>query len=143
MEKIYSRKRINLPKVYFNRFPSGKNNSKKQKMIEIILILIVAIFIMFTIIQGINPIIDRICLDESRKKATIISNQQATEVMRNCKYEDMVTIYRDDDGNIKMIKSNIAVINEITSDVAVRIQQAMQDDNQGTINLRLREFYWQ
>lgn len=139
MEKIYSRKRINLPKIYFSKMPNGKKDLKKQKMLEISVILIIAILIMFMIIKGINPVIDRLCIEESRRKATIISNKEATEVMKNFTYEDMVSIYRDNDGNVKMLKSNIIAINAVTSDVAVRIQEGFQKDSEGIINLKLRK----
>ena len=142
MEKIYSRKRINLPKIYFSKMPNGKKDLKKQKMLEISVILIIAILIMFMIIKGINPVIDRLCIEESRRKATIISNKEATEVMKNFTYEDMVSIYRDNDGNVKMLKSNIIAINAVTSDVAVRIQEGFQKDSEGIINLKLRKLSW-
>lgn len=142
MEKIYSRKRINLPKIYFSKMPNGKKDLKKQKMLEISVILIIAILIMFMIIKGINPVIDRLCVEESRRKATIISNKEATEVMKNFTYEDMVSIYRDNDGNVKMLKSNIIAINAVTSDVAVRIQEGFQKDSEGIINLKFRKLSW-
>lgn len=142
MEKIYSRKRISLPKIYYSKIPNGKKDLRKQKMLEISIILIIAVVMAFMIIRGINPVIDRLCIEESRKKATLISNKQATEVMNDYTYEDMISIYRDNDGNVKMIKSNIITINAITSDVAVKIQENLQEENEGIINLKLRKSFW-
>ncbi len=142
MEKIYSRKRIKLPKFCFNSIPNRKMDKRKQILCKIGMILIISIFFMAVIINFINPIIDKLCLDESKKKATIISNREATNVMSNYSYEDMVTIYRGNDNNVTMIKSNIIVINEIISDVAIKIQEAFKKDTDSTIEIRLRKFKW-
>lgn len=140
MDKIYSRKRITLPKVYYERFSNKKMSTRKKRMLEIGLIFIIAISTMVIIIDGINPIINKLCVDASKKEATLVSNQKATEVMANYAYEDMVTIYKDNNNNITMLKSNIKVINEITSDVAVKIQEEFGKQNENTMNLRLRKF---
>lgn len=131
-----------MPRIYCARFPKGKDNSRKQKLLEISFILTFAIIVMIMIIKGINPILDKLCVDVSKKKATIISNQKATEVMEKYTYEDMVTIYRDNDGNISMLKSNIVAINAITSDVAVKIQEELENDNESKIYIKLRKFNW-
>ena len=140
MEKIYSRKRIKLPKLYFNKIPNGKIDIRKQKIGKIVIILALSVFFMTVILNFINPIIDKLCLDESKKKATIISNREATNVMANYSYEDMVTIYRDDNNNVSMLKSNIIVINEIISDVAIRTQEALKKEADSEIKVRLRKF---
>lgn len=142
MDKIYSRKRITIPKVLFSKFPERKEDLKKRKRIKASLILIIAIFTMVSIVNGINPIINKLCIDASKKEATIVSNKKATEVMANYTYDDMVTIYRDSNDNITMLKSNIIVINEITSDVAQKIQEEFIDNTESTMYLRARKFNW-
>lgn len=140
MDKIYSRKRIKVPKVSFDNLQNGKIDLRKRKVFKAIMILIIALSTMAYIISGINPIINRLCIDASKKEATIVSNKKATEVMSNYKYDDMVTIYRDDSNNITMLKSNIIVINEITSDVAQKIQEEFNRNRESTIKIRLRKF---
>ena len=142
MDKIYSRKRITIPKVLFSKFPERKEDLKKRKRIKASLILIIAIFTMVSIVNGINPIINKLCIDASKKEATIVSNKKATEVMSNYTYDDMVTIYRDSNDNITMLKSNIVVINEITSDVAQKIQEEFVTNTESTMYLRARKFNW-
>ena len=142
MDKIYSRRRFTIPKVVVNRFSERKENLKNKRRIKIILVLIIAVFTMVSIINGINPIINKLCIDASKKEATIVSNKKATEVMANYTYDDMVTIYRDSNDNITMLKSNIIVINEITSDVAQKIQEEFISDTESTMYLRARKFNW-
>ncbi len=142
MDKIYSRKRITIPKVLFSKFPERKEDLKKRKRIKASLVLIIAIFTMVSVVNGINPIINKLCIDASKKEATIVSNKKATEVMSNYTYDDMVTIYRDSNDNITMLKSNIVVINEITSDVAQKIQEEFVTNTESTMYLRVRKFNW-
>ena len=140
MEKIYSRKRIQVPHIRFNQFPRGKANIKKRKLYEMILIITIAIFAMVMIINAINPIIDKICIDESRNKATLISNKKATEVMENYTYEDLMTIHRDNENNVSMLEANIIVINSLTSDIAVKIQEEINRDSKSMVHIKLRKF---
>ena len=128
-----------MPKVCFNRIPNGKIDIRKKKMLKSSLILIIAILVMFFIIKSINPIINKLCLDESKKKATLISNRQATNVMSRYSYDDIVTIYRDSNDNITMLKSNIIAINEITSDVAIKIQEEFEKNSESEIYVKIRK----
>ena len=143
MEKIYSRKRIRLPYINFknfNRFPRGRLDIKKRITSEILLTITIAIFAMVMIINAINPIIDKICVDESRNKATLIANKMTTEVMKDYNYEDLVTINRDDDGNVSMLEANIMKINAIASDVAVKIQEEINENSGSKVHIKLRQF---
>ncbi len=128
-----------MPKVCFNRIPNGKIDIRKKKMLKSSLILIIAILVMLFIIKSINPIINKLCLDESKKKATLISNRQATNVMSRYSYDDIVTIYRDSNDNITMLKSNIIAINEITSDVAIKIQEEFEKNSESEIYIKIRK----
>ena len=141
MDKIYSRKRIQIPKISFSRFPNRKKDIRKQKMLTISVILIIALIVMYKVVNGINPIIDRLCIEASREKATLISNKKATEVMANYSYEDFVTVYKDKSNNVTMLKSNIISINEVTSDVAVKIQEEFKKDSESKLYISLRKPY--
>lgn len=137
MDKIYSRKRIQMPRLYISRFSNKKIDIKKRKSLKIALILFIAIVVMFTILNSINPIIDKICLDVSKNKATSITNKKTTEVMAGYSYDDMITIFRDNQNNIKMIKSNVTVINQITSGIAVKIQEGLENESEATTYIKL------
>lgn len=91
-------------------------------------------------IKAISPILDKVCSDAAKAKATIISNNEATKVMKNYTYDDFVKIYKDANGNITMLQSNIITINEITSDVAARIQNELINDNESIIEVKFRKF---
>lgn len=139
MDKIYSRKRIRFPNLAF--LQSGdKKDRKKRKIVKIGVIFCIAIITANLVIRSITPIFDKLCEAEAKSIATKISNQQATEVMKNYRYQDLVTILKDNTGNVTAIKSNIIPINEIISDVAIKIQDELNATEEKDISIRLGSF---
>jgi len=140
MDRIYSRKRIKLPKMEFeNRF-NKKKFGKKTKLIKIMIIVIIAVTVAILVINAIEPIIDAQCKVRAKAIATKISNEQSSAVMKNYKYEDLCTVIKDESENVKMIKSNIVLINEIISDVALRVQEELNKVDSENIDIRLGTF---
>lgn len=123
MDKIYSRTRLQLPKMQWTgKLPEDKG---KRKKIKILVIVIIAVITASYVLKSIVPVYDRVCEAEAKAVATRISNEQATVVMKNYDYDDIFTIYKDTEGNVTAIKSNMITINEIISDVAAKIQKEL------------------
>lgn len=101
-------------------------------MLKVIVILMIAFLVAKLILDSIVPVFDEMCEEKAMSIATVISNNKATEVMAEHTYDEIFTIEKDKNGNIAMIKSNVIPINEIISDVAVKIQEELEkreDDN--------------
>ena len=124
MSKIYSRPRIRLPKFLITNVGKG-SNPNKQKSLKILFIIIIAIITVKISLDAVLPIFEALCEDKAKSIATIVANEQATVVMSNYKYEDMFTIEKD----------NKNAINEIISEVAVKIQNEI--DNKGNENVKI------
>lgn len=139
MEKIYSRKRIVIPKIKF--YKNDDNNKKSKAFAKIIIMLIIEIFVARNIMNAINPIINTQCKNKAKSIATIISNEQATIVMENYKYEDLAVVIKDDSGKIQMVKLNIIPVNEIISDVAIKIQEELNNSENTNFGIRLGSFF--
>ena len=75
IEKIYSRNRIKFHNVLNN-----KNNKKIDKkfsfLFNIIIIMLTAIITFKSLLGAINPILNRLCMDEAKNIATKISNEE-------------------------------------------------------------------
>ncbi|MBO5348403.1 MAG: sporulation protein YunB [Clostridia bacterium] len=149
MDKIYSRKRIIIPKISFSRINnfknynnrnSDKNNNKKGALLKVIIILIIEIIVARNVVNAVNPIIKRQCSNKAKSIATIICNEQATVVMENYKYEDLAVVIKDENGKIQMIKLNIIPVNEIISDVPLKIQEALNNVEDTKFGIRLGSF---
>lgn len=134
MHKIYSRPRIRIPKIFFQARNEMKNK-KARKLIKILLVVMIAFLTVKFSLDSVLPIFDTLCENEAKSIATIVSNEQATNVMREHSYDKLFTIEKDTEGNITMIKSNVIPINEIISDVANKIQ--IELDNKGRDNIQI------
>ena len=141
MHKIYSRPRIRIPKVIIEKKRNIDINNLR-KVIKIAVILIIAFSTVKLILDSVLPIFDTLCENRASSIATIVSNEQATNVMKEHTYDELFTIEKDNDGNIKMIKSNVIAINEIISDVANKIQIELDNKGKEDIEIALRKFYW-
>ena len=140
MSKIYSRPRIRIPKIFVSKV--GNNNfRKKQNMGKIFIIMVIAFSTVKIVLDAILPIFDTLCKDRAKSIATIVSNEQATVVMREHAYDELFTLEKDNNGNIIMIKSNVGPINEIISDVAIKIQNEINEKGRDDIEIALRKFY--
>lgn len=115
MDIIYSRRNVRIPK--FN-----SNNAKNNKRIRIALILFVAFLTLVVVLKSINPVFEESCKEKVREIATNITNIQSSNILNQKKYGNIVELVKDDNGNVTLIKSNVVVINEIASDIAVAIQ---------------------
>ena len=140
MSKIYSRPRIRIPKIVTH---TGKKmqSKKARKMTKIFLILIIAFSTVKLTLDAVLPIFDTLCENKAKSIATIISNEQATNVMKAHSYEELFSIEKDNNGNITMIKTNVVPINEIISDVAVKIQEEINKRGRENIQIALRKLY--
>ncbi len=139
MSKIYSRPRIRIPKVFISKL-DNKNFGKKQKVVKIFIIMIIAFSTIKIVLDAILPIFDTLCKDRAKSIATIISNEQATVVMREHQYDELFSFEKDNDGNIIMIKSNIGPINEIISDVAIKIQNQIDEKGRDDVEIAFGSF---
>lgn len=140
MHKIYSRPQIRIPKIIMHSKKRMKSE-KARKMTTMIVILIIAFSTVKLILDAVLPIFDTLCENRAKSIATIVSNEQATNVMKQHTYDELFTIEKDNNGNISMIKSNVIPINEIISDVANKIQEEVDNRGRENIEIALRKFY--
>ena len=137
--KIYSRPRIKIPPIFSNNI-GDRNLKRKQKIVKIFIIMVIAFSTVKIVLDAILPIFDTLCKDKAKSIATIISNEEATNVMKEHTYDELFTLEKDKDENITMIKSNIIAINEIISDVAVKIQNKINQRGRENIEIALGSF---
>lgn len=132
--KIYSRKRLNL--AFLKNTPrSHKSRRKLKKTAPILSILLIAIITCFLIWSYINPIFETLCEDKAKSVATIITNEETTKVINKYNYDTFFTVEKSSDNKIQMINANVLKINQITSDIALDIQKALDDNEKNHIHI--------
>lgn len=139
MHKIYSRPRIKIPIIRLDKkINDTKKTINRLKVLLILVTIIVTVKIVFKIVY---PIFDTLSESKAKSIATIISNEEATRIMKEHTYDELFIIEKDQNNNIEMIKSNIIKINEITSSIAENIQKRINDSKRENIEIAIRKFY--
>lgn len=106
MDKIYSRRRIHLPKcltipkkiysnVPNNYFALRSKNNKVKKVTKVSIIIIIAILTAKLIIASISPILDKQCMNMAKVIATKISNEQTSYAISKYRYNDICSVTKD------------------------------------------------
>ena len=140
MDKIYSRKRIKIPKI--KKFRFQEKDIEKKKLIKAFLICIVAILTVYSITSSLNPIFNKICTEKAKGIATNISNLESSKILKDVDYEDLVEITKDNNGSINMLKINTVQINLLVSSIAYNIQQELYNIENDEISIPIRWYYW-
>ena len=110
------------------------------KIIKFFVIIVVAISVATTIMRAIEPIINRQCILMSKRISTEVSNTEASNIIKNYKYGDFVSISQDSNGMVQYIDSNVITINKVRADLANNIQNRLNSIEDGTFGIRLGSF---
>ena len=141
MSIIYSRPRLRIPKFIFCNKRGRRENSKHKKRAKLITVVFIAFATLKLVIDAVEPVFNTLCENKAISLATIISNKKATEVMKEHTYDELFTIEKNEDGTVSLLKANVVNINQITSDVAVKIQEEINKQGREDVGIALRNFY--
>lgn len=124
MEKIYSRRRIHLPKI--NR-------------VKIIFIVIISIIVgsIISFVVAAYPIFVATCENRATSIGISVSTDEVIKVMKDYKYEDLVSIERKDTGEISMVKARVIPINEMISKITANIKKEIDKQDQVYVSINL------
>lgn len=77
------------------------------------------------ILKSIGPTFEAICVEKAKEIGTKILNVESSEVLKNVDYNDLISVEKDSENNIKMVKSNVILINLLASDITYKIQEKL------------------
>lgn len=138
MDKIYSRLRIKIPKIKIRQ--NRKNKEEKNKITFIIVIIVISIIFAKISFGYINPMFDSLCNLKAKGIATKIVNREAKISLENVDYNDLITIVRDGNGNVTMVKANVIAINRIAAELTLAIQNALEAESDTAIYIPMGSF---
>lgn len=114
--------------------PKGhKSRVRLKKTMPVFIMLLIAIITCFSIWKYINPIFETLCEDSAKSVATLITNEETTNIMKKYNYETFFSIEKDKNDNIQMINANVLKINQVTSDIAISIQKRLNENQKNNI----------
>lgn len=99
--------------------------------------IVIAYATAITIINSINPTLERQSRVIAKSLAEKVSNEAMKEAMQGVKYEDLCNIEKDSDGNIKMMNLNVITVNNISSKIALKMQQDLKNNEKDTVSISL------
>lgn len=121
MDKIYSRRRIRLPELNL------KKNPKLKKIYFVIILYTVTIVTSVYILKSIDPIFEELCISKAAGIAIDITNRKTSEVLATYNYKRTVEIQESDNGKNKILKTDVVLLNEMISDIAIEIQKELEN----------------
>ena len=105
------------------KIKSEKLHIKKKKWKIKIILFSLFIVVGFEIMTNlIKPTLIALCKVRSQSLATSISGKVVQEVMGGLGYLDLITLDRDDAGNILALRANVIEMNKISSEIGTLIQ---------------------
>ena len=131
MDKIYSRFRI--PRVV--GMPGM--NTKKKLLIILIMIILIAYVTAIKIIDVINPMLESYAKTSARATASSISNEAVKKVMNDKTYQDLCSVEKDEEGNIKLLKLDVLNVNKICTDIGLNVQNSLNERLKSDFNISL------
>lgn len=126
-DKLYSRKRIRIPKL-------KKINGFK---LFIMIILFIVVGSIFSFIYSAYPIFKASCETAASSTAIKIVNDEVVNVMKGYTYHELMTIGKDENGNIKYLEANIVSINELVSKITTNIQKRLDNTPRTTVFINM------
>lgn len=130
-DKIYSRPRLKLPKI---RSFDGK---RKRKLYYFILIWVVVIITVNLLSRSLEPVFEKICVERAKEIGTRILNKESSDVLKGINYDDLIIVEKDNNENVRMVKSNIVQINLLASDITYKIQESLSKLEKENIEIAL------
>ncbi|SHJ97734.1 sporulation protein YunB [Tepidibacter formicigenes] len=118
-----------------------KKRRRNRKIVSvIILILLFIIFIgsFIFIDRKIKPTVQAIAESKAQELANRSINKAVGQILQGkIKYEELINLKTDVDGNITMIQANTILMNKIASDVAIEVQQQLKQIKTTSANIPL------
>lgn len=117
-----------------------KKKAKKIKKLVISLCLTIMFMggiVAFYILNVINPVLIRIAEAKASAMLTIAVNRAVYSVLDAEKYEDLISVHKDNSGNITLLQANALKINDIARNTAQTAQREIDMIGIVSINVPL------
>ena len=134
----YTPKRTNI-QWDVKRYRSRRSKIKRRVVIGIICLSLIGLIVLIHI--NVTNVLRSIAEATMRSITTVAVNDAIYYTLSDAvRYEDLVTVHRDEEGDIKAITSNSLQINRIARDAAYMSQENLQKMSEGGVSVPLGAF---
>ena len=130
-----------MERFQLKKRPSFFKTNKRIIKIGIVIMVFSIILLMNEISHLVERTLHVLCEAKVESIGITISNKAIDEVMQGVSYEDLVTFLKNEEGQIVALKSNIVKMNQISSEIAIRIQEMYDNLEKIYVYVPLRKFY--
>ena len=118
-----------------------RNNNVKAFLIKGVVILIIVLFIFQKTTDLVEDTLHTLCEAKVESIGITISNKAIDDVMDGIMYEDLIKFDKDGEGKIVALKSDVVEMNNISSEIAAKIQYMYDELEDIYVYVPLRKFY--
>ena len=113
----------------------------KAFLIKGVVILIIVLFIFQKTTDLVEDTLHTLCEAKVESIGITISNKAIDDVMDGIMYEDLIKFDKDGEGKIVALKSDVVEMNNISSEIAAKIQYMYDELEDIYVYVPLRKFY--
>ncbi|WP_243109395.1 sporulation protein YunB [Anaerophilus nitritogenes] len=122
----------------YRRYGHKKMKGSLKVFISIILIFLVLIYGFLLIDTKIKPAFLAIAEVKAREIATRAINESVnSKISEDIKYQDLISIRTDNEGNVTMMQANTIMMNKIASEVALTVQDNIRQIKTSNVSVPL------
>lgn len=136
MDKIYSRPRIRIYR-FKPKNSDNKRTIRQKKVLKLGTIFLVAFLTIYTVLKSMNPIFEGLCISKAAVVTSDIINGKTREVLTKYQYKDIVQVTHNDADNTNILKTDVATINQIVSEIALEVTREMDEIKRENIKIYL------
>ena len=129
---------MHIPKIGYEH-----KNLKKKRVVKVVAVMLIAFTTMFSMLQAINPIFNMLCLEKAKGIGVETLNSESNKLLKNTKYDDFVTITKDNGNNIRMIQVDTVTANKLATNLAYNIQTELCNTDGKTVSMPFRKHFWE
>lgn len=119
----------------------SKKQSKKIFLIKWLIILVLVILVFQKMTDLVEGTLHSLCEAKVESIGITVSNKAIDDVMDGIEYEDLIKFDKDSNGKIIALKSDVVEMNNISSEIATKIQKIYDELEDIYVYVPLREFY--
>lgn len=136
MDKIYSRKRIRIPKLKFI-YSKNKKLKKRFKLILILLIMIITVYFLSGVV---TPIFDNLCVQKAISMSVDKLEGETSRTLEKYDYSNLITVTKNKDDNTNIINTDVEVLNKIVLELTVNLNKEFKNMENEKIGMPIGAF---
>lgn len=117
-----------------------RRKNKNQRVIIFLIFLLFPIVIFEAITLLVEPSIMALCQIRATSIGVTVSSTAVKEVMNELDYTDLVALEKDNDGKIIALKAKVIEMNQISSQIAAKMQELYSQINDAYVKIPIGNF---